>query len=537
MIRDQMLERATQAHRAWDIVIIGGGATGLGCALDASLRGISVLLLERHDFGKGTSSRSTKLIHGGVRYLKQGAVGLVRDSLRERSWLQRNAPHLVQDLPFLIPCYTRWEGWQYGSGLKFYDWLAGESSFGRSRWISARDSRERIATLGAHGEPGVLRGGVLYHDGQFDDARLIVTLMRSAQAAGAVVLNYAPVMNLTKDVAGRVSGVEFSDAETGQVHRAAARIVVNATGPFCDTIRQCDRPSEGPLVSASQGTHVVLPRRFLPGSTALMVPKTSDNRVMFIIPWHQHVLLGTTDLKIDRVDDEPVATQEEIAFLLETAGRYLVEKPKRADILSVFTGIRPLVRKGPTTSTASLSRDHHIEVAPSGLITITGGKWTSYRGMGQDVVDCAVRVASLGCGRSTTAKHALYASPRSETHASPRDFNLHWRRVYGEDAESIDQWEQQHPEWSRRLHDDLPYSLSEVVWAVRSEMARTVEDVLARRTRALFLNAKAAMSIAADVATCMAAELGKDAVWIQEQTRQFDRLAAKALHRASPPPP
>ncbi|HJZ56960.1 MAG TPA: glycerol-3-phosphate dehydrogenase/oxidase [Gemmataceae bacterium] len=513
MNRAEMLRCAVDRREAWDLVVVGGGATGAGIAVDAAARGYAVLLLERGDFGAGTSSRSTKLVHGGVRYLRQGHVGLVLGALRERGRLRRNAPHIVHDLGFVLPCYRRRDILLYGAGLKAYDLLAGRHRFGASTFASAATVRRLLPTV----RPDGLRGGVVYHDGQFDDSRLLIHLMMTAANHGATLLNYTPVTSLTCDPNGAVNGVIARDAERGTEFIAAARIVVNAAGPFCDEVRRMANPAAPPLVAASQGSHVVLDRTFLPTDTALLVPNTPDGRVLFAIPWHGHTLVGTTDVPIPHAPAEPHPTLAEIDFILETASRYLARQPRREDVLSAFAGVRPLVKSGGG-NTASLSRDHLIRAEQPGLLTITGGKWTTYREMAEECVDRAARLAKLPrqpCPTGELRIHGYHADAVS----------LKELAVYGSDAEAIRSLAAVDPPLSKLLHPALPYRAAEVLWAVRSEMARTVEDVLARRTRALFLDAAAAVEMAPRVAELMARELGWDAAWAAEQVRAFTELA------------
>jgi glycerol-3-phosphate dehydrogenase len=513
MNRADMLVRAIERNRPWDLVVIGGGATGAGVAVDAASRGYDVLLVERGDFGAGTSSRSTKLVHGGVRYLRQGHVHLVREALLERGRLRRNAPHLVHPLSFVLPCYARWEAAFYGLGLTAYDLLAGKHRFGRSAVVTARDVVRRLPTIRTDG----LRGGVVYQDGQFDDARLLIHLVMTAADLGATVLNYAPAVGLVRGPGGRVDGVIVRDLEGGSEWRAAARVVVNAAGPFCDAVRRLADPAAPPLVAASQGSHVVLPRSFLPGDSALLVPKTPDGRVLFAIPWHGHTLVGTTDVAVSDAPAEPRPTGEEIDFILDTAGRYLARPPRREDVLSAFAGIRPLVQAGGK-STATLSRDHTIRVDAPGLLTITGGKWTTYRHMAEE---CVTRAAALaGLPRQACRTHELRVHGY---HSSPGD--LGDLAEYGSDAEAVRTLMTEGPDRAEPLHPALPYRAAEVVWAARSEMARTVADVLARRTRALFLNAAAAVEVAPRVAELLARELGREAAWARDQVRAFNELA------------
>lgn len=515
MNRDVFLQRLRDRHQPWDIAVVGGGATGIGLAVDAASRGYSVVLLEQHDFGKGTSSRSTKLVHGGVRYLQQGNVSLVMEALKERGLLLRNAPHLVRELPFVVPNYQWWEAPFYGIGLKVYDLLAGQYGFGRSRLLSRDEVLERIPTLEREG----LRGGVLYHDGQFDDSRLLVNLAQTAAEQGACLLNYVGVTGLLKNAQGFVAGLAFRDAETGESGTLEARCVINATGPFCDGLRRLDAPGAAPLIAPSQGVHLVLPRDFLPGDTAIMVPHTRDGRVMFAIPWHGRVIVGTTDTPVPEASLEPKPSDDEVGFLLETAGAYLARRPSRADLLSVFAGIRPLVKAGESGSTATLSRDHTIEISRSGLLTLTGGKWTTYRKMAEEGVDHAIVLARL-----------------RERPCVTRDLHVHGFHQnagrfgaladYGADADGLGQLMEARPELARPLHDGFPVCGAQVVWAVRHEMARTLEDVLARRTRVLFLDIRAALEMAPAVVRLLAGELARDEAWQQRQLTQFRATAA-----------
>jgi glycerol-3-phosphate dehydrogenase len=522
MDRNQSLKRLLSRESPWDMAIIGGGATGVGIAVDAASRGYSVCLVEQSDFGKGTSSRSTKLVHGGVRYLQQGNVALVMEALKERGILRNNAPHLVHDLAFVVPNYTWWEAPFYGIGMKVYDMLAGKYGFGRSRRLSREEVLEHIPTLGQNG----LRGGVLYYDGQFDDSRLLIDLAQTAEQQGAVLLNYAKVVGFSHDSEGFVDGFQFEDVETQQQHLVRARGVINATGAFSDALRKIDDPASRPMISPSQGVHIVLDRSFLPGDAAIMVPRTSDGRVMFAIPWHDHALIGTTDTPITDVGLEPIPLDEEIDFILETASLYLARRPTRADILSTFAGIRPLV-KAEASSTAALSREHTIDVSKTGLLSIAGGKWTTYRKMAEDCVDHAATLARLDerpCVTRTLNIHGY--------HQHPEQFGE--LRYYGSDAASIKDLIAANPELGRRLHDALPIVAAQVVWAVRHEMARTVDDVLARRTRALFLNAAAAIAMAPEVAQLMALELRRDAAWQQAQWAEFIALAQHYLVAGRP---
>jgi glycerol-3-phosphate dehydrogenase len=514
MNRAEMYRRL-QAHAGpWDMIVVGGGATGAGVAIDGASRGYDVLLLEQSDFGKGTSSRSTKLVHGGVRYLEQGNVSLVMEALKERGLLLRNAPHLIRNLGFVVPNYDWWEAPFYGIGLKLYDLLAGKYGFGASRILSREETLERLPTLNTGG----LRGGVIYFDGQFDDSRLLVNLIATAGEQGAALLNYAQVTSLGKDGDGFVNSVKVRDVENGREFEAAAKVVVNATGPFTDDLRRMADPSVEPMIAPSQGIHLVLDGSFLAGDNAIMVPHTGDGRVMFALPWHGHTLVGTTDTPVAEPALEPVAQEQEIDFVLQTAALYLAKKPDRSDVTSVFAGIRPLVRAGDSANTAALSRSHTIRIENSGMITICGGKWTTYRHMAEDCVNHAATLARLA------------ERPPVTDHLNIHGFHTGAARfgrlaVYGSDAPAVRKLMETDPSLSEPLHSALPYTAAEVVWAVREEMARTVEDVLARRTRALFLNARAAIEMARRVASLMARELGRDAAWEATQVQAFHQTA------------
>jgi glycerol-3-phosphate dehydrogenase len=514
MRREEMVrtirERAQQKN-PWDIAVIGGGATGMGVAVDAAARSLDVALIEAYDFGKGTSSRSTKLVHGGVRYLEQGNIPLVMSALKERGLMRQNAPHLVHDLAFVVPNYSWWEAPFYGIGLKLYDLLAGQYGFGVSKLLTKEETLERLPAL----EPEELRGGVIYYDGQFDDARLLIHLAMTAADHGATLVNYCAATGLMRDAEGYVNGVTVRDEETGEELSIPARIVVNATGVFTDSIRRMADPAAEPLVVASQGIHLVFDRSFLKGDTALMVPRTSDGRVLFVIPWHGHAVAGTTDTPLDAPSLEPKPLDEEIEFILETASRYFTRPPSRADVLAVYVGLRPLVKGEGKTS--ALSRDHIIHVDASGLLTITGGKWTTYRHMAEDCVDHAITLGRLRAEPCPT--HNLRIHGYLEDSAS-----LGSLQVYGSDAEAIRTLAGD-PALAAQLHSSLPYIAAEVVWAARAEMARTVEDVLARHTRALFLNANAAIAMARPVARLLAAELGRDEAWAAAQVKEFCALA------------
>ncbi|SEB90315.1 glycerol-3-phosphate dehydrogenase/oxidase [Terriglobus roseus] len=520
MNREAMMEAVrTQGDTPWDIVVIGGGATGAGVAVDAATRGYRTLLLEREDFGKGTSSRSTKLVHGGVRYLEQGNISLVMEALKERGLLRANAPHLVHDLPFVVPNYVWWEAPFYGIGMKVYDLLATKYSFGKSHILSREETLQRLPTIAQEG----LRGGVVYHDGQFDDTRLLTHLVMTAADHGATVLNYCSAVELLRGDDGFLNGVMLEDREAGERIRVRAKCVVNATGIFTDETRRMAEPAATTMVSPSQGIHLVFEKSFLRAETAIMVPRTSDGRVLFAIPWHGHTVVGTTDTPIDAPSYEPRPLEEEIAFVLDTAGEYLSRKPTREDILSIYVGIRPLVKAagGDGSKTSSLSRDHTIHIDGSGLLTIVGGKWTTYRHMAEDTVNHAATLGRLPDAPCTTAE--------LHVHGWSNASDLGELLVYGSDAAGVRALAEESPELAQKLHPALPYIAAEIVWAVRNEMSRTLDDALSRRTRALLLNARAAIAIAPHVADLMAKELGRDEVWRREQVEAFTLLAQQYL--------
>lgn len=512
------------ASVVWDIIVIGGGATGLGVAMDAAQRGFRTLLLEQSDFAKGTSSRSTKLVHGGVRYLAQGDVGLVKEALHERGLLLANAPHLAHDQEFIIPYYKWWQGPFYGIGLKLYDFLSGRLSLGPSKVIG----REAVIKALPAIRREHLKGGIVYHDGQFDDARLAINIAQTAAEKGAVLLNYFKVNGLQKDGAGKINGVHATDLETGENYQLQAKAVINATGVFADEVLQMDEPGARPTIRPSQGVHLVLDASFLNSTSALMIPKTADGRVLFALPWHGKVLVGTTDTPLNEHSLEPQALETEISFILQTAAGYLLKAPTRADVLSVYAGLRPLAApQKDTDSTKEISRSHKIIVAPSGLITITGGKWTTFRKMAEDTVDMAIStvgLAAVPCGTETLHIHGY-----TTEHAAPAPLD-----VYGSDAAQLVSLSNTKPELKESLSPKLPYIKAQVIWAVQQEMARTVEDVLSRRLRALLLDAHAAIEMAPGVAVIMAAELGKDKAWEQEQVTTFTAIAAHYLLPLSP---
>jgi glycerol-3-phosphate dehydrogenase len=501
----------------FDVLVIGGGATGLGIAVDAVTRGFRTALVEAGDFAQATSSRATKLVHGGVRYLASGQVHLVYEALHERAVMLRNAPHLVHAQPFLLPTYSRLDLPYYGAGLMLYDLISGSASMGRTRLLGRQGALQRIPTLQAAG----LTGGVLYYDGQFNDARFALALARTAADHGATVLNYARCVRLLQE-GGKLTGAVIQNVETGAEHPLRAKVIFNAAGIFVDSVRTQDEPASKPLLTVSRGTHIVVGGHALGGETGIMVPKTKDGRVIFAIPWQGRVVIGTTDVAAPRPEMEPGHTQQEIAFLLETVRPYLAQPVEESDILSVFSGLRPLVT-GSAAETSKLSREHHIEASLHGLITVGGGKWTTYRRMAEDAVNFAAKRGMLPTRACVTGTVALHGA--GVTRVNPKlDVVLNpYLMEYGKDVEEIvNLWAQ--PELLETLDDALPYTYAMVRYAVQAEMARTVEDVLARRTRALLLDSAAAARAARGVAVAMAAELGRSEGWIEQQVAAFTQL-------------
>jgi len=503
MNRDYMLQQLRQTAE-WDIIIIGGGATGLGTALDAASRGYKTLLIEQADFGKGTSSRSTKLVHGGVRYLAQGNIKLVMEALRERGRLLKNAPHLTFVQPFIVPAYRWWQKYYYAIGLRMYDLLSGSLSLGKTRVLNKHETLEQLPSLQTH----QLSGGILYYDGQFDDSRLCVDLAVTAASKEAVLLNYCRVTSLVH-ANGKLTGLVLLDEIAHQSHTVLAKAIVNATGVFTDAVLEMDDAQSQKLVTPSQGIHLVISDTLFPGSAAMMIPKTDDGRVLFAVPWMGKVLLGTTDTGVDAPQLEPRAQEAEIEFILSHINRYGTHLVKRSDVLSVYAGLRPLVSQKGSGGTAMLSRDHTLIIAASGLVTITGGKWTTYRKMAQDAVDNAAFIGKLPKKTCITYQLPIgFADKRNE---------------------KVQQWITENPAYAEQIHSDYKYTQADVIYAIRHELAVTIEDVLARRTRLLFLDARAAIASAEKVANWMAAELGKESAWKTQQVQSFELLAHQYL--------
>ncbi|SFP90087.1 glycerol-3-phosphate dehydrogenase/oxidase [Parafilimonas terrae] len=497
MNRTSMLAQLDE-NKTWDVVIIGGGATGLGVAVDAVTRGLSTLLIEADDFAKGTSSRSTKLVHGGVRYLEQGNLKLVREALRERGWLLKNAPNATKKLGFIIPAFSLVQQIYFGTGLKFYDVLAGKLSLGKTKILKKKTTINFLPGINQNN----LSGGIVYYDGQFDDARLAISLAKTAVKHGAVLINYCEAISLLKTEvpAGKqpkVCGIVAEDVLTNKTFEIKSKTIINATGVFADDILQMDNKNAEDIITPSQGIHLIIDKKFFPGNHAMMIPKTDDKRVLFAVPWHNKVILGTTDTEVKNISDDPLPLQEEIDYILKHINRYLSTNITLNDVTSMYAGLRPLVKTKGVTNTSLLSRDHIIIVSHSNLITITGGKWTTYRKMAEDAVNNAVFVGKIKCGECIT-------------HNLPIEDNAPAIPDYDNSIENI-------------------YSLNNIRDFIENEMAVCVEDILARRTRLLFLDARKAIQAAPFVAKQMAAILHKDDSWIQSEVNSFTSFAKQYL--------
>ncbi len=516
MNRTEMLQRLHD-ETEWDIIIIGGGATGIGTAVDATTRGYKTLLTEQHDFAKGTSSRSTKLVHGGVRYLAQGNIKLVREALKERGLMLKNAPHVTSNLSFVLPCYSLWQKIYYAVGLKIYDAMAGNLGLGKTKIISAKKTKEYLPTINIK----KLSGAIVYKDGQFDDARLAINLAQTAAENGATVLNYCKVTRLIKE-GNKVCGVIVKDEINKIEYTLKCKVVINATGVFADEVLRLDDAEAKNIVSPSQGIHLVLDRKYFPGKDAMMIPKTADGRVLFAVPWHNKVVVGTTDTAIESHSLEPKPLEEEIEFIMHHINKYLDVEIKREDVQSVFVGLRPLVKKVANSKTALMPRDHTIIVSPGGLVTITGGKWTTYRKMANDVLKNAVLVAGLKKRICVTEELKIHGWVNEKKENDPLHF-------YGSDVIHIKNICTKDKTLRELIHPALPNIKAEVIWAVQNEMAQTVEDVLARRTRILFLNAQAAIDAAPTVAKLMASAMNKNNDWQLQQINDFNVLAKQYL--------
>lgn len=516
MNREEQLTKLKLTHE-WDVIIIGGGASGLGIALDSASRGYKTVLVEAVDFAKGTSSRSTKLAHGGIRYLEQLNIALIREALKERELMLKNAGHLVKSQSFVIPVYSRLNGYYFSTGLKIYDLLAGRSRFGSSQSISKEKTIELLPTITQEG----LQSGIIYHDGQFDDALFAINLARTAIENGACILNYTKAINILKDNENQISGIVIENHETGEKYSLKGKAVINATGVFTNDVMNLDSSGNRKFVIPSQGIHLVFDKSFLPSENALLIPKTSDGRVLFMIPWHDKLVVGTTDTPVEEPSLEPRPLETEISFILETAQNFLAKKPQRSDVLSVFAGLRPLaLPKKEGKDPKEISRNHQIIVSDSGLISVIGGKWTTYRKIAEDVVDKVIEIHRLPNVKCKTRHIAIHG--HTTITESERKNHL---SVYGTDISELLKLQEAEPELKEKLHPNYPYTLSEVVWAIRNEMARTVEDILARRLRLLFLDARASIECAEKVASLLSEELGQNTAWEQKQIAEFKQTA------------
>ncbi|MBK8518160.1 MAG: glycerol-3-phosphate dehydrogenase/oxidase [Saprospiraceae bacterium] len=494
------MNRDNQLHQIenttlWDIVVIGGGATGLGSALDAASRGYKVLCVEKTDFSKGTSSRSTKLIHGGVRYLEQGNFSMVKHALQERWVLLNNASEATKKLSFVLPVYSWWQFFYYGLGLMLYDFLSGKFSIGKTRLMNKESVLKKIPDL----HTDSLKGGIRYFDGQFDDSQICIALARTAISQGATVVNHMAAESFIYQD-NKISGLNLRDTLINKPYTVHCKTTINATGVFVDKVMNKDTPHHESLVSPSQGIHIVIHKKFYMSQHAMLIPKTTDGRVLFAVPWHDQVIIGTTDSKTDLILEEPVATKEEINFVIENFNSYMTHHLTLHDIQSVYAGLRPLVKKKNITSTADLVRDHTIVVSDSGLVTITGGKWTTYRKMARDVVNRAIRTSSLHYERSQTKSLHLIIKTNEDT-----------------------------TNQSVIIHPDFPYTTSDVHFAIDEEMACTLEDILARRVRLLFLDAKAAMKVAPDVCKILQTRFNHSDEWYKSELETFYLTAKKYL--------
>ncbi len=507
-----MLKCLNDRDRLFDFIIIGGGASGIGIALEAVTRGYYAVLFEKSDFAKSTSGKSTKLIHGGVRYLAQGNIALVREACIERGLLLKNAPHLVRNISFIIPVYGWFDKIFFSIGLTIYDLIAGKYRIGKTQNLSREETIRRLPTIIEKN----LTGGILYHDGQFDDSRLAINLIQTAVEKGAVVMNYMPVISLCKNEKGMLHGVVVRDSEKKREYTVNGKIIINATGVFSDEIMQLDQAGMKKTILPSQGIHIVLNRSYLPGNEALMIPKTADGRVLFAIPWHGKVVVGTTDTPVEEASPEPVPLQAEIDFILSAIGQHMKKVPQRKDVMSAFAGLRALaVSKGKKQKSKEISRSHKIIVSPSGLLTIIGGKWTTFRKMAEDMISKAEKINKWEKTISKTKNLMIHGFQQSVNLNDP----LH---VYGSDKKAILELTKDSPELSEFLSESRGIIKAQVLWAVREEMALTVEDFLSRRTRCQLLDARESLRIAPETAQIMARELSKDEAWINDQIRDYE---------------
>lgn len=506
-------------NQEFDVIIIGGGATGLGVAVESISRGYKTLLLEAYDFGKGTSSKSTKLVHGGIRYLANLDFELVSEGLDERFYFLKNAPHIASTQAYLVPFYSFLDKIKYFLGIKLYDYLAKDKKVGQSKFLSIKETIQYAPDLDTNG----LKGGAIYYDGQFDDTRMLITLLQTFKSMGGVAYNYHEVTNFIKDSNNIISGVKVFDKLNQSNLEFSTNIVINATGTFTDELLNLDDLTiKHNNVEAAQGTHLVFEPEIFNSDCALVIPKTTDGRILFVLPWHGKVVVGTTDIAVSKPVLDPKPRAEEISFILDTLNCYTNRQATINDIKSVFTGQRPLVRPKNAKNSAKISRKHEILYSTSGLISIVGGKWTIYRKMGEDTINFAINKNLLSKSQSVTKELKLFAANKNN-YTYPLN-------VYGDEVNKILEIQKELSNFDK-IHPDLPYFQAEVIYQIRYEMAKTLEDVLVRRTRAIFLDAKATINAAILVATLMATELNlrNSNEWVTKQVEDFKKTNMKYL--------
>ena len=511
MNRNLNIKKLSNKESKWDIIIIGGGASGLGAAVDSASRGFKTLLVEKSDFAKGTSSRSTKLVHGGVRYMQNGDISLVIEALKERGVLKKNAPHLVKNMSFVIPSYNWWSNPFYGIGLKIYDMMAGKLGLGKSTILSKDETLKLIPNV----KKKDLIGGVIYHDGQFDDSRMAISLAITAEKNGATLLNYFEVKKLIKNN-NIINGIVVKDNVNNKTYEIKGKVVINATGVFSDNIMKMDFPRKKRMIKPSQGVHLVLDQKFLKSQHAILIPHTTDGRVLFAVPWNKHVVLGTTDTSLDEIKEEPIALKEEIEFILKNAQNFMTIKPTKNDIKSVFAGLRPLAAESDKGNTKEISRHHKISVSESGLLSILGGKWTTYRKIAEDAINTSISIGGFNERKCITENLQIHGYMKNPDWNDP----LH---VYGNDSSLIKKLKITNG--NKSLSKKLYISPNQIIWSLKNEMAVKLEDILARRTRCLFLDAKETVRIAPKVLDIMKTFLNKDNDWEKKEFSNFMKIS------------
>jgi glycerol-3-phosphate dehydrogenase len=545
MNRTQDLQRLQK--ETFDICIIGGGASGAGCALDAALRGFKVALIEKNDFAAETSSKSTKLIHGGVRYLEQAFKNLdfaqlkqVRHGLEERQIVLQNAPHLARPLPLLTPVFSWWEGLYFSIGLRMYDFFAKGDSLPKSRWLSKKETMLRMPSLDAK----KLHSAVLYFDGQLDDARYCLGLAHAAAEAGVAVANHLQLIDFEKDNSGKLEGAVVTSTLDNGVEppfSIKAKLFINCTGAMADHIRLKANPTLSRRIRPSKGVHVVLPYEVLKSDDAMLIPKTSDGRVVFAIPFEGQLLLGTTDTDYTQLENEPLLEEKEVEFLLDTLAPYLAKRPDKSQVKAGFGGLRPLLAASESDSTKKLVRDHEVEYdESSNLLSLLGGKWTTYRYMAKETIDKAGEL--LGAERPClTADHVLVGGEDfafedwkiiQTVYRLAKDIAKHLIRKYGSRAHKVARLTQENIVWSQRLVEKFPFIQAEVIYQVREEMACTLRDVLARRMRLEIMDWEATQEAVPVVANLMAQELGWTQAHKQKQIDEYLQLVQSFIKSA-----